>query len=178
MSPSLKHSDLKTKSVRLTQNSIVISFRKCDNYYIDNSPRNEFPFKQLEDSPKSDSQWPANGEHPLPAPALSYHSQGYYSVDSASAVAPAVRCTCHQFDGWSLFNEFLTENSLSVWNPYLIQCLSQLQFLGFLQPSSLLIGGTDFCLEVIRSQWSRRVLRAPKGFRIDFIGKSSKLMLD
>ena len=161
MSPSLKHSDQKTKTIRLTQNSIVVSFRRSDTYFPNNNEKH-FVLKQLENG-KSDNQ--------LQSPALSFHTTEAHSYYQLDANSHSVQCTCGPYDGWSLFKQFLNENSMSVWNPYLISCLTQLEFLGFLHPLNLLIGGTDFCLEVIRSSWARRVLKAPKGFEIEFIGK-------
>ncbi len=172
MSPSLKSFDNKTKCVRLTPNCIVISFRKSGSYYVNSEENIVLP--EL-DGVRSHS-WPNNSNQISP-PALGFNSnesQSYFPLQSTS---PTMRCTCNQIDGWTLFNQFLNENSMSVWNPYLVSCLAQLEFLGFLYPSSLLIGGTDFSLEILRSAWSRRILKAPQGFQIEFIGKSTIVLL-
>jgi len=119
--------------------------------------------------------WPdsanANTNTPLPA-SLGFNGNESQTYLPLSSTSPSLRCTCNQIDGWTLFTEFLNENSMSVWYPYLVSCLAQLEFLGFIYPSNLLIGGTDFSLEVLRSAWTRRVLKAPQGFQIEFIGKS------
>lgn len=156
MSPSVRQSDLKTRTVRLTNNSIVISFRRCDTCYENSDQNKSLVVKRADISPDRHL-----------SPAVTYTSEET-SLNSASG---PLQCTCGPYDGWTLFKQFLKENSTSIWNPYLISCLTQLEFLGFLHPLNLLIGGTEFCLEVIRSSWARRVLKAPKGFRIEFIGE-------
>jgi hypothetical protein len=165
MSPSLKSFDNKTKCLRLTQNCIVVSLSKSDNYFLNSEQSIVLP--QL-DNVRSHS-WPDSSNPIPPAPLGFNESQTYLPLSSTS---PTLKCTCNQIDGWTLFTQFLNENSMSVWNPYLVSCLAQLEFLGFIYPSNLLIGGTEFSLEVLRSAWTRRILKAPQGFQIEFIGKS------
>jgi hypothetical protein len=167
MSPSLKSFDNKTKCLRLTQNCIAVSFRRSDTYYLNSDQSIVLP--QL-DNVRSHS-WP-DDSHPISPAPLGFNSNQSQTYLPLSSTSPSLRCTCNQIDGWTLFNQFLNENSMSVWYPYLVSCLAQLEFLGFIYPSNLLIGGTDFSLEVLRSAWARRVLKAPQGFQIEFIGKS------
>ncbi|KAF8797230.1 Storkhead-box protein 1 like protein [Argiope bruennichi] len=73
-------------------------------------------------------------------------------------------------DGHCIFADFLQQNSMCFWNACLTRSVASLEYRGCLVPSTLLISGTDFALEVVRSAWARRVLRPPKGYSIGRLG--------
>ncbi|XP_054713869.1 storkhead-box protein 1-like [Uloborus diversus] len=73
-------------------------------------------------------------------------------------------------DGHRTFADFLQQNSLCFWNGCLTRSVASLEYRGCLVPCTLLVCGTDFALEVIRSAWARRVLRPPKGYGIGKLG--------
>lgn len=74
-------------------------------------------------------------------------------------------------DGHAVFADFLQQNSMCFWNACLTRSVASLEYRGCLVPTTLLISGTNFALEVIRSAWARRVLRPPKGYTISKLGK-------
>eukprot|EP00061_Rhincodon_typus_P001677 g15429.t1 len=71
--------------------------------------------------------------------------------------------------GQQLLAELKAENRRSVWDGRLVQAVSGLMLLGYLDSSVLLLGGSASHLQVLREAWSRRALRAPRGFRIKAI---------
>ncbi|KFM82854.1 Storkhead-box protein 1, partial [Stegodyphus mimosarum] len=73
-------------------------------------------------------------------------------------------------DGHTIFADFLQQNSMCFWNACLTRSVASLEYRGCLVPSTLLISGTDFALEVVRSAWARRVLRPPKGYAVNKLG--------
>lgn len=77
-----------------------------------------------------------------------------------------------QEDGHAVFGDFLQQNSMCFWNSCLLRSMSCLEYRGCLVPSTLLVSGSNFALEVIRSAWARRVLRPPKSYSITKLGKS------
>ncbi|GFT07592.1 storkhead-box protein 1 [Trichonephila clavipes] len=86
-----------------------------------------------------------------------------------------------QEDGHSIFADFLQQNSMCFWNACLTRSVASLEYRGCLVPSTLLISGTEFALEVVRSAWARRVLRPPKGYAVGRLGNggvSSSVILD
>lgn len=89
----------------------------------------------------------------------------------------SVRCTCDvQVDGWTLFSDFIRLNSSSFWSSTLAGSVASLEFKGYLLPASLLIGGSDYALDMIRSSWTRRMLKPPTGYIIDSLGKFSSFV--
>ncbi|XP_054706947.1 storkhead-box protein 2-like [Uloborus diversus] len=51
-----------------------------------------------------------------------------------------------------------------------VQSVKSLEYKGFVRPTTLLVGGTDYFLEVVRSAWGRRMLRPPVGYDIVMLG--------
>lgn len=74
--------------------------------------------------------------------------------------------------GFLVFQDFQRENQGCYWNQKHVDAITKIEYKGFLLPSTLLISGSDYCLEVVRSAWSRRVLRPPPGYAIKRFGKS------
>lgn len=73
--------------------------------------------------------------------------------------------------GPEVFADWTKENEECYWNPCLVQSVKSLEYKGFVRPTTLLVGGTDYSLEVVRSAWARRMLRAPNGYDIVMLGK-------
>ena len=76
-----------------------------------------------------------------------------------------------QRNGWDIFNDFVGENKDCYWNPHLEESIRNLQYIGYLHPTTLLVGGRDIYIDTVRGAWTRRVLRPPKGFNIVRVGK-------
>ncbi|KFM65317.1 Storkhead-box protein 1, partial [Stegodyphus mimosarum] len=68
--------------------------------------------------------------------------------------------------GPEVFADWTRENGECYWNPCLVQSVKSLEYKGFVRPTTLLVGGTDYSLEVVRSAWGRRMLRPPTGYEI------------
>ncbi|GIY15361.1 storkhead-box protein 1 [Caerostris darwini] len=68
--------------------------------------------------------------------------------------------------GPEVFMDWTRENGECFWNPCLVQSVKSLEYKGFVRPTTLLVGGTDYSLEVVRSAWGRRMLRPPNGYDI------------
>ena len=83
-------------------------------------------------------------------------------VDSSSAA----------YTGKEILEDFKQQNRMCYWNPALIESIRKLEYLGFVEPCTVLVGGEDIHLENLRSAWGRRVLKAPNNFTIDRIGKT------
>ncbi|XP_037558889.2 uncharacterized protein LOC119436183 [Dermacentor silvarum] len=77
--------------------------------------------------------------------------------------------------GWSLFRGFVHENAQCFWNQCLVQSVACLEYRGYLIPSTIFVSGNEYTLEVVRSAWSRRVLRPPVGYEIQKLGESPAL---
>ncbi|CAM1331934.1 STOX1 (predicted) [Pycnogonum litorale] len=72
--------------------------------------------------------------------------------------------------GYLVFQDFQRENQGCYWNEKHVDAITKIEYKGFLLPSTLLVSGSDYCLEVVRSAWSRRVLRSPPGYFIKRLG--------
>ena len=73
--------------------------------------------------------------------------------------------------GKEILEDFKQQNKTCYWNPALIESIRQLEYLGFVEPCTVLVGGEDIHLENLRSAWGRRVLKAPNNYTIDRIGE-------
>ncbi|KAH9501796.1 regulation of otic vesicle morphogenesis [Dermatophagoides farinae] len=77
-----------------------------------------------------------------------------------------------------LFNEFIRINSKNNHHSSTIvtNCFQRLSMAGFLYPSTLLIiGQTSETLETLCSLWSKRILKSPAGYIINFVGYTTIL---
>lgn len=70
------------------------------------------------------------------------------------------------------FQGFLEANSKCFWNLSLLEATKELQFEGYVSQGILLVRGSPCALEVLRSAWSRNVLKAPTNYTISQVGKS------
>lgn len=73
-------------------------------------------------------------------------------------------------NGKEIFDDFQLRNSTCYWNSALSDSIRNLQYLGFLEPCTVLLGGSDVCLENLRMAWGRRVLNDPHNCKIEKIG--------
>ncbi|XP_028967852.1 uncharacterized protein LOC100905291 [Galendromus occidentalis] len=73
-------------------------------------------------------------------------------------------------DGWTLFKSFVRENSQCFWNQCLVQCVQSLEYRGYIVPTTILVSGGEYSLDVVRSAWARRALRPPIGYDILRLG--------
>lgn len=70
-----------------------------------------------------------------------------------------------------LFDNFVEANRNKFWNIALDEAVIRLKYKGCLEPLTLLIGGDEVDLELIRTAWAQRLLRPPKGYCLVGIGK-------
>ncbi|KAG8181473.1 hypothetical protein JTE90_016561 [Oedothorax gibbosus] len=80
-------------------------------------------------------------------------------------------------DGPAIFSDFVRRNSMCFWNGCLTRSVSSLEYKGCVVPATILVSGSEFALEVVRSAWARRVLRPPKGYTIGKLGDVGRLDL-
>ncbi|XP_061180935.1 uncharacterized protein LOC133189577 [Saccostrea echinata] len=74
------------------------------------------------------------------------------------------------FSGRDILDDFKLRNKSCYWNPALLESINSLEYLGFVSPCTLLVGGSELHLENIRTAWGRRVLNDPSDFSIQSIG--------
>lgn len=73
--------------------------------------------------------------------------------------------------GKQLFYHFQTANEVLYWNSNLYEAVHNCQLLGYILPSTLLLTGPDLFMETIKLAWSKRLLKAPKGYSIEMVGE-------
>ena len=99
------------------------------------------------------------------------------SFTSTSSNITNADCLCQQpINCVELFNEFVRENSGITCFPLnntntTTSSLCKLDLVGFLYPTTLLLNGSEDSLESLSCMWSKRILRAPTGYYIRFLGK-------
>lgn len=79
--------------------------------------------------------------------------------------------------GKVILDDFKLRNKTCYWNPALVESIRNLEYRGYVEPDTLLVGGEDVHLENLRTAWGRRVLNDPAHFRIIRIGKLTMLCL-
>nr|XP_018895806.1 PREDICTED: uncharacterized protein LOC109029682 [Bemisia tabaci] len=72
--------------------------------------------------------------------------------------------------GYLVFQSFLDANSKCFWNPSLMEAVRVLEFQGYVAPGVLLVTANPCALEIIRSAWSRNVLKPPANYSISALG--------
>ena len=77
------------------------------------------------------------------------------------------------FNPKNVLEDFKTRNKNCYWNPALVESVKSLEYVGFLEPYTVLVKGDDIHLENVRTAWGRRVLKDPAEFHIDRIGNIS-----
>lgn len=76
------------------------------------------------------------------------------------------------FDAKKVFAEFKLRNKTCYWNPALVDSVNSLEYVGFIEPLTILVRGDDIHLENIRTAWGRRVLKDPANYHIERIGNA------
>lgn len=94
------------------------------------------------------------------------------SPSSPSSSPPNYPCSCKSLTGLELFTSFVQQNYQCFWNPSLVSSVSTLNYTGFLLPSTILMIGSEYAYEVIRTAYARRILHPPLGYIIQSLGKS------
>ena len=84
----------------------------------------------------------------------------------------------HLFCPKDVLEDFKLRNRNCYWNPALVDSVSSLEYVGFLEPYTVLVKGDDIHLENIRTAWGRRVLKDPVDFHIERIGKRLTFFLN
>ncbi|KAL5018696.1 hypothetical protein ScPMuIL_004418 [Solemya velum] len=80
-------------------------------------------------------------------------------------------CLSNQItDGKGIFEDFKLRNRTCYWNPALVESIKSLEYVGFVEPFTILVTGKDIHLENLRTAWGRRVLKEPENFLIERIG--------
>ncbi|CAN0438299.1 unnamed protein product [Lampetra planeri] len=76
-----------------------------------------------------------------------------------------------------LFAEFKAENTARFWDGRLSERLRGLYLLGWLHGGVLLLRGEPAELGALRDAWSRRALRPPRGYTIDYLGEVGPILM-
>lgn len=87
-------------------------------------------------------------------------------VDSTSSPGRKIRT------GKDLFRELIRENKHSVWNKTLSESVRAISFVGYLEPWTILVKGSEKYLETLRDAYARRILKPPRNFAIVQFGKA------
>ncbi|CAL8073330.1 unnamed protein product [Calicophoron daubneyi] len=83
-------------------------------------------------------------------------------------------CAMNIFD---LFMSFKYINITEQRNPWLSQAVQNCYLLGHFEPYVLLVGGSDYHLQVVKLSWMRSQLKSPFGFFIDSISDAGGLLM-
>ncbi|XP_037073636.1 storkhead-box protein 1-like [Pollicipes pollicipes] len=75
-------------------------------------------------------------------------------------------------DGFVVFKAWLHTNLETYWSPPLLSALRRLTLVGLLRPCMFLVTAPSGHLEVIRTAWSQRTLRAPPGYTVAMLGEA------
>ncbi|KAI5626784.1 storkhead-box protein 2-like isoform X1, partial [Silurus asotus] len=79
--------------------------------------------------------------------------------------------------GYEVFAEFKALNTEHFWNKMVADAIAETFFLGWLDEHVLLIQGKEEHLEALREAWTRRSLKAPRGFDIKYLGDVSPISM-
>ncbi|XP_064611920.1 uncharacterized protein LOC135475891 isoform X2 [Liolophura sinensis] len=96
-------------------------------------------------------------------------TEKHIDSDKRSQEPPSAR-KIDSSNGKEIFEEFKVRNRTCYWNPALVESVKNLEYLGFVEPCTLLVGGEDLHLENVRTAWGRHVLKPPANFVIEKIG--------
>ncbi|KAK0400265.1 hypothetical protein QR680_003429 [Steinernema hermaphroditum] len=82
-------------------------------------------------------------------------------------------------NGHKMFASFVEENKLSFWNRDLVAAVGELEYVGFLRPSTLFVScQTSQHLAILRASWARRILKPASGFSIVSFGDMGGIQID
>ncbi|KAG5445284.1 hypothetical protein CSKR_107341 [Clonorchis sinensis] len=83
-------------------------------------------------------------------------------------------CAMNIFD---LFMSFKYINITGQQNPWLAQAVQNCYLLGHFEPYVLLVGGSDYHLQIVKLSWMRTQLKSPFGFTIESISDAGGLLM-
>ncbi|CAL8114044.1 unnamed protein product [Orchesella dallaii] len=85
----------------------------------------------------------------------------------------------HSMQALFLYKEFLEINLQCFWNSALHEAFKNLQYKGSVVPSTIIVGSNiRKHLTVLKTAWSRKMLKSPSGYIIDFLGEIEELIAD
>ncbi|ODN01906.1 Storkhead-box protein 1 [Orchesella cincta] len=132
-----------------------------------------------------------NNEDPQQAFHLQNHhkssrTEQFHFLQSSSGTASRPSASCngvgailgsntaevdHSLHGLYLYKGFKEANIQCYWNAALSETFKNIQYKGYIVPSTILVGALPKFLNILRTAWCRQMLRSPAGYRIEFIGK-------
>ncbi|CAG7728031.1 unnamed protein product [Allacma fusca] len=80
--------------------------------------------------------------------------------------------------GVHLFHAFRDANHKCYWNAAIAETFNQIEYRGFILPSTIFISSQRKFLHVMRAAWARQMLRSPQGYRIEFIGDTEEILCE
>jgi len=66
---------------------------------------------------------------------------------------------------------FRESNLQCFWNAAVHESFKFIEYKGYIVPSTILISASPRYLSTLRTAWSRKMLRSPPGYQIEFIGE-------
>ncbi|KAF6211409.1 hypothetical protein GE061_011921 [Apolygus lucorum] len=103
--------------------------------------------------------------------ALQLQRIGPPSARSPAAAVPTKDSQYWMYDsGYLIFQGFLEANLKCFWDGSLVAAVRGLEFMGYVCPGVLLVTGSPPSLHLIRSAWSRSVLKPPPNYLITLLG--------
>ncbi|XP_077999591.1 uncharacterized protein LOC144452373 [Glandiceps talaboti] len=89
----------------------------------------------------------------------------------SSSLAFVLKCSKDKVkNGRAVFEEIQNENKMHFWNRELSESVLQLRYVGWFEPSTLLVQGGEKQLSIIREAFARRVLKSPRNYTIKQLG--------
>eukprot|EP00058_Branchiostoma_floridae_P028259 XP_002613750.1 hypothetical protein BRAFLDRAFT_84506 [Branchiostoma floridae] len=79
--------------------------------------------------------------------------------------------------GRDIFSDFVAQNRNSFWNKDLVSGINRIDYLGWFDPQTLFVQGSEKDLEALRDAWTRRSLRPPRQFVIESLGDVCQVQL-
>ncbi|CAI4227531.1 unnamed protein product [Auanema sp. JU1783] len=73
-------------------------------------------------------------------------------------------------NGRCVFESFKEANRKNFWNRELVSAMESIIYMGFLRPSTLFISGSESSIQTIKSEYARRILKAPTSYKILSLG--------
>lgn len=154
---------------------------QCDHYEL-NGTASRFSGGMTPKSPPTTRQFTfgeqSTGSTPSDSTASPPQSspvdrQSFSSFSTGTTTTYNRECLCQQsINCAQLFSEFVRENLLNTCFVLPTNSFSKIDIAGFLYPCTLLVSGQADSLKLLCSLWSRRILKAPLGYSIRFLGKS------
>ncbi|KAL4240185.1 Storkhead box 1 [Mactra antiquata] len=145
-SKSTMDSKKNVKCHSVTSRCVAVVLKRVDS--SDNKPNDSFENEHVE----SQTQHDDNANNP-------FSLNANFNSDNSEP-----------FDAKKVFSEFKLRNKTCYWNPALVDSVNSLEYVGFIEPLTILVKGDDIHLENIRTAWGRRVLKDPANYRIERIG--------